>query len=396
MAQKNFEVKLMTPRRQVVRLTLSARNAVEARREAAKRGQVLSIKKQRSSSFGGLGLADRLVFFQRLAAMLSARVGTTEALDVIVSSFSGSIRDAARTVRDLIVNENMQLYEAMEAAGPKYFPPAIVAIIKTGAAGGDMAYAIREAARFERELAQVKKDSSKGVFSALGGFVIGIITILASTLYVAPQILESSFIEATGGADIGWIMTIADIVTYIAVFAALVVGLMVMSGVVLRPIAPAVMDRVILRIPFYRDMVLAKSNYIVLFGLAVLLKAGLRVEDALKLTISGAPKGELKNDLNRALKAITSSQSRPWPYAMTMLHPTDKAALATAQDREQTARTIEELAVQYQALYKSRMETFVPAMQAFSAIFLSFAGFVLFGVSIVPLMQSSSNVMKML
>ena len=81
---------------------------------------------------------------------------------------------------------------------------------------------------------------------------------------------------------------------------------------------------------------------------------------------------------------------------MTMLHPTDKASLATAQDKEQIAQTIEDLALQYQLLYRSRMETFVPALQGFSALFLSLAGFVLFGVSIIPLMQGSSNVLNML
>jgi general secretion pathway protein F len=81
---------------------------------------------------------------------------------------------------------------------------------------------------------------------------------------------------------------------------------------------------------------------------------------------------------------------------MTMLHPTDKAALATAQDQAQTARTIEELAHTYQSLYKSRLELFVPAVQGFSAVFLALAGFVLFGVSVIPLMQSTSSIMKML
>ena len=155
-------------------------------------------------------------------------------------------------------------------------------------------------------------------------------------------------------------------------------------------------DRGILHIPFYRDMALAKTNYMVFFGLAVLLKAGLRVEEALTLTIESAPKGELRNDLERARTSIVKGSAQPWPYHMTMLHATDKAALATALDRTQTARTIEQLALQYQSLYRARLELFVPVMQGFSAIFLSIAGFVLFGVSIVPLMQSMSSIMKMI
>lgn len=391
---KNFKVKIAVGRK-VVEETLSANTREEALRLAARIGQVLELKSLGNSASRGLSLPDRLMFFQRLASMLGSKVGASEALEVIYQSFTGSIREAARILRDEIVS-GATLYEAMAYAGPKFFPDSVVAIIKTGSKGGDLAYAIREAARFERELAQVRKESSKGIGSALMGFVAGVITILAATYYVAPMILNSSLVTASGGADIGWVMDMANVISIIALVASLIIGGILFYGVVLRPLAPAAIDRGILKIPFYRDMALAKTNYMVFFGLAVLLKAGLRVEESLELTIEGAPKGELRNDLIRARDAIVKGSVKPWPYHMTMLHPTDKAALATAQDRAQTARTIEELAHTYQALYRSRLELFVPAMQGFSAIFLSLAGFVLFGVSVIPLMQSTSSIMKML
>ncbi|KWA84081.1 hypothetical protein WL29_22205 [Burkholderia ubonensis] len=390
---KSFKIKIAVGRK-VVETVISAKTMEDARKQAAKRGQVLSV----TGAGGGsnrLSLADRQMFFQRFASMLSSKVGASEALEIIYQSFSGSIREAARVLRDEIVGGAM-LYEAMERAGPKFFPETVVAIVKTGSRGGDLAYAIREASRFESELAQVRKESSKGIGSALVGFLAGVVTILASTYYVAPMILNSSLVTASGGADVGWVMTMANVISIIALVASLIMGGVFFYGVVIRPFAPAAVDRGILRIPFYRDMALAKTNYMVFFGLAVLLKAGLRVEEALELTIEAAPKGELRNDLERAQRAIVKGSPKPWPYYMTMLHPTDKAALATAQDREQTARTIEELAKTYQSLYKQRLELFVPAVQAFSAVFLSLAGFVLFGVSVIPLMQSTSSIMKML
>lgn len=394
---KTFRVKLITPQGVTRALTVSADTSRQARQEAAAHGRVLSITRQRESVFRRkLSLSDRMVFMQRLASMLASRVSTTEALDVIYHSFTGSVREAARILKDRIANHGDGFAEAMTAAGPNFFPETTVAIIRTGSQGGDLSYAIREAARFERELALVRKESSKGLFSALSGFVIGIITILVSTLYVAPQIMGSSFVQMGGDIDMYWTLLMADVITWIAVAAGGLVCAFLMLSVFFRPFSPALVDRIVLKIPYYRDMVLSKSNYMVFFGLAVLLKAGLRVEDALSLSIESSPKGELKNDLVRARHAIREGSAEPWPYVMTMLHPTDKASLATAQDRTQVARTIEDLAVQYQALYRSRMETIVPILQGFSAIFLSFAGFVLFGVSIIPLMQGSSNVLSAL
>lgn len=391
---KNFKIKVAIGRK-VVESTISANSKEEARKLAARKGQVLSVSAGGSSGGSKLSLQDRLMMFQRLASMLGSKVGASEALEIIYQSFTGSIREAARILRDEI-KAGATLFEAMERAGPKYFPEAIVAIVKTGSRGGDLAMAIREAARFERELAQVKKDSSKGITSAMMGFLAGVVTILASTYYVAPMILNSSLVTASGGADVGWVMTMANVISVIALIATVIMGGIFFYGVVIRPFAPAAVDRGILRIPFYRDMALAKTNYMVFFGLAVLLKAGLRVEESLELTIESAPKGELRNDLERARNALVKGSAKPWASYMTMLHPTDKAALATAQDQSQTARTIEELAQTYQSLYKSRMELFVPAVQGFSAIFLALAGFVLFGVSVIPLMQSTSSIMKML
>ena len=393
---KIFKVKVLQGSKPVD-LIISAKNEDAARVEASRKGAVLAIK----AASGGMGvrtmsLADRLVFFQRLSSMLASKVGTSEALDIIQSSFTGSVREAAGILKDQI-SSGMSLHDAMTVAGPRYFPDSIVAIIKTGSQGGDLAYAIREAGRFEKELDQVKRESGKGIWSALMGFLAGVITIVASTWYVAPMIMESSLVKMGGdGVDIGWVLTLSNVITFIALAATALVGGIFFFGVVLRPLAPAFIDRAVMKIPFYRDMALAKTNYMVFFGLGVLLKAGLRVEEALQLSIDGSPRGELRNDLQRALVTIRKGSSRPWPYSMTMLHPTDKAALATAQDREQTARTIHELALQYQSLYQSRLALFVPVVQMFSALFLSLAGFVLFGVSIVPLMQTMSGLMKML
>lgn len=391
---KNFNIKVAVGRK-VVEATISANNIEDARKMAARRGQVLSVKSAGGGAGSKLSLQDRLMMFQRLASMLGSKVGASEALEIIYQSFTGSIREAARILRDEI-KAGASLFEAMERAGPKYFPEAIVAIVKTGSRGGDLAMAIREAARFERELAQVKKESSKGITSAMMGFLAGVVTILSSTYYVAPMILNSSLVTASGGADVGWVMTMANVISIIALVCTVIMGGIFFYGVVIRPFAPAAVDRGIMKIPFYRDMAMAKSNYMVFFGLAVLLKAGLRVEESLELTIESAPKGELRNDLERARTALVKGSAKPWASYMTMLHPTDKAALATAQDQAQTARTIEELAQTYQSLYKSRLELFVPAVQGFSAIFLALAGFVLFGVSVIPLMQSTSSIMKML
>lgn len=366
-----------------------------ARREAGRKGRVLKIKLVPKLMFGGgMSITDRTVFFQRLSSMVASRVSMSEALKIIHSSFGGNVREVAAILRQHI-ESGASLPEAMSLAGERFFPEAVQALVRTGSHGGDIAHALREAARFELELESVKKESSQGLWSAGIGFLTGVGTLFGSTLYVGPMIMESDLMKiGKTSVDIGWVTTLSTTLNWTL---GVIVGILMVSFVslmLMRPILPSHVDRVIMKIPFYRDLVLAKQNYIVFFGLGILLGAGLRLEECLRLSRDNSPRGELRDDLERARKTIVGGSSNPWPYVMTTLHPTDKAALATAQDRTQIATTIAELALQYRNLYRQRIGVFVPAAQVLAALFLSLAGVVLFGVAIVPLLQMTSGILS--
>ena len=379
----------------VEQLIVAAANLEAARRESARKGRVLKVKAMPVLTFGqGMSVTDRTVFFQRLSSMVASRVSMSEALKIIHSSFSGSVREAAAILRQHI-EAGASLPEAMQMAGGRFFPEAVQALVRTGAHGGDIAHALREAARFELELESVRKESGKGLWSAGMGFLVGVGTLFGSTMYVGPMIMESDLMKmGKSSVDIGWVTTLSSSLNW---SLGVLVGIMLMaffSLMILRPIIPSAIDRVILKIPFYRDLVLAKQNYIVFFGLGVLLGAGLRLEECLRLSRDNSPRGELRDDLERARKTIVQGSTQPWPYVITTLHPTDKAALATAQDRTQIATTIGELAIQYRNLYRQRIAVFVPVAQVLAAVFLSLAGVVLFGVAVVPLLQMTSGILS--
>jgi len=376
-------------------ILVAAPNMEAARREAGRKGRVLKVKLVPRLVFGGgMSITDRTVFFQRLSSMVASRVSMSEALKIIHSSFGGNVREVAAILRQHI-ESGASLPEAMSLAGERFFPEAVQALVRTGSHGGDIAHALREAARFELELESVKKESSQGLWSAGIGFLTGVGTLFGSTLYVGPMIMGSDLMKiGKSSVDIGWVTTLSTSLNWtVGVFMGIFL-VSLFSLMLLRPLFPSAVDRVILKIPFYRDLVLAKQNYIVFFGLGILLGAGLRLEECLRLSRDNSPRGELRDDLERARKTIVGGSSSPWPYVMTTLHPTDKAALATAQDRTQIATTIGELAIQYRNLYRQRIAVFVPAAQILAAIFLSLAGVVLFGVAIVPLLQMTSGILS--
>jgi general secretion pathway protein F len=127
----------------------------------------------------------------------------------------------------------------------------------------------------------------------------------------------------------------------------------------------------------------------VLYGLSLLVKSGVRTEEALRLSAEGAPRGALRTDLVAATLAVKTGKH--WPQAMTTFHPTDKASLLSASDREQVASTLGTLANQYRELYAQRLGSFVPALNLVAALFMSIAGGLLFGQAILPMLMASGS-----
>jgi general secretion pathway protein F len=375
---------------------LSAKNRGDAVAQAAKLGHIINLKKTSGffSAAGALSATDRQIFFSRMSSMLASKVGTSAALELMRTTFKGKIQDVSGRLLQYVESGD-DFADAMAKIGAPDFPVATVALIQAGSRSGETWRAIRDAAEFEYQLHNAKKTASKGLYSAITGFLIAGALTVGSNLYVGPQIMSSDMISSANTAeapiDIGWVTTFGNITT---VLIAVILGLgifMALFSLIGRRLFPVSADNVILKIPYYKDLVLSRNNFVVLYGLGLLLRSGVRTEEALRLSGESAPQGALRSDLMAATKAVKTGQ--PWPNYLRTLHPTDRAALMCAVDREQIAGTFNTLATQYRELYAMRLASFVPALNLVAAIFLSIAGGLLFAQSILPMLMASQNMM---
>lgn len=385
-----YKAKVKTPTG-VKTIEIQARNDSDARRALESQGRILAFSKTHTLGLDlGLSPVDRQTFYSRMSAMLQSRVGTSEALRLMRDTFTGRIQEVSNRLL-LQVESGADFGTALERVGAPDFPPATIALIKAGSKSGETWRAIKDAAIFEAELGNVKKGASKGIWVGVGSLLMaGIVTVLANEVF-GPKIMASPMIASAvkkGAVDIGWIVTASNIATYsiAALLSVILVGVLV--SVLLRAIIPVKADAVIMRVPFYKDLVLSRNNFVVLYGLSLLIRSGVRTEEALRLGAEGAPKGALRADLTNACAAVKSG--RPWPKVMQTLHPTDKAALLSATDREQIATTLYAQAMQYKELYAQRLGTFVPALNLLAALFMSIAGAILFGQVILPMLMASA------
>ncbi|WP_018234197.1 type II secretion system F family protein [Thioalkalivibrio thiocyanodenitrificans] len=385
-----YQIRIQAKKGGVRTIEVEANKVEDAKRIAKRQGRPLSVKK-RATFFPTRGLtpAERQTFLQRLASMLGSRVGAGEALTLLRDTFSGRIRTVSNNLlRRVEAGEDIP--EALEAFSPQDFPITTVALIKAGSRAGDTWKSLQDAARFELEMHHIKKSSGKGLWSGIGGFVLAAIITVISTAYIGPEVMSSPMMQAMSDSiNIGWLFVVGDIVTWIMGTMLAGLAFLVLLGTLGRQWMPNLADKLIMKIPYYKDLVLSRNNYIVLYGLSILIGSGVRMEDALSMSHSTAPRGALKEDLGKALEAVRVG--KPWPTAMGTLHPTDKAALAASQDREQIAAALNVLATQYREIYGQRLETFVPIMQLLAALFLSIAGGLLFGMTILPMLQATEG-----
>lgn len=389
-----YEGKVRTRGNRMRSVEIQARNKDEALSHINKMGRVVTFRRRVSLDLrSGMTPADRQIFFTRLSAMLSSRVGTSDALTLMRDTFTGKIQEVSARLLNYVESGD-DLAAAFERVGNPDFPEATVALIRAGSRSGETWRAIKDAAEFEYQLHNIKKGAAKGLWTGIGSFIGAGVMTMVSTLYVGPKIMESDLIKAAnknGAVNIDWINDIAFVTGYtmgVLMVAGILFWLLASVG---RQVMPVKADKFILKVPFYKDLVLSRNNFVVLYGLALLIKSGVRTEEALRLSSESAPKGALRADLAAAMQAVKTG--RQWPKVMQTLHPTDKAALMSATDREQVATTLDTLANQYRELYAQRLSSFVPIINLLAALFMSIAGGLLFGQAIMPMLMATEGLL---
>ena len=364
-------------------------NTEYAKVVAARSGRVTSVTQQRSFDITpGLSYADRYVFMKRMSTMLASRVSTGEALRLMEDSFTGKIRKVAKTMRAK-VEMGLDVPTAMEQ-DPRNFPVTTTALMRAGVAAGDTGQAMNDVAEFEHKMSNSTKGSMKEVYNAVGSFFMASAMIIATTKYFGPMVMDNPIFRDAKGVNVEWARTAGNIATVACVVMGVILLFFAWLGTVGRRLFPNIADGLILRIPFYKDLILAKNNHVTLYKLGLLVNSGVRIEESLSITEQSAPKGALRTDLKRALVAMRSG--KPWATAMQTLHPTDKAALSTSSDRTDVARTLIMLAQQYADLYVQRIQAFAPTMGMLAALFMTAAGGLLFAQTILPMLQLAQNV----
>ena len=375
---------------EVSEITVVGQNESEARKAAGRIGAVISLERSKKSAFNiGMSRSERFIFLMRMSTMISSKFPVSEALRLMISSFGGKIRDAARNALPQI-EKGVPLGEAL-ARDVKNFPGSVGLLIKTGSAGGNTAKALKDAAEFERLIGEASKGATMAILRSFAYMFVALGLLLVNQYKVVPDMFNSPIMKMAKDADFTFWKEIG--IYFIWLQGGMLVFLMalVMLGTLGRRMAPDKVDALILKIPIMRDIVISQDNFIGLYRMSLLVEAGVPMNETLLSCYESTRPGALKEDFKRAYAALKKGDK--WAKYMKTLHPTDRAALTLMPDNDELAKNLNIMAEQSKALYLERLKIVSPLMDIISALMMSVAGFIILIVTTIPQLQLVSEIM---
>lgn len=371
-------------------ITVVGSSETEARRQASREGSVITIRRAKKSLFKiGMSRNERFVFLMRLSTMLSSKFPVNEALKLMISSFGGKIREAAKTALPHVMR-GIPLGEAL-SQDSRNFPGSIGLLIKTGSASGDTPGALREAAEFERLIGEASKGAIFAILRSFMYMFIALGLLMVNQFVIMPKMFDSSIMKMAKKTDFTMWRTMGmSFMVFTIVIMAILVGLVILATVG-RRISPDKVDSVIIKLPIMKDIVISQDNFIGLYRLSLLVKANVPMHEALASCAESSRPGALREDFKRAWQAIKRGEK--WAKYMMTLHPTDRAALMLMPDIDELAKNLGYMADQSKTLYLQRLGVVSPIMDIISAALISAAGFVVLVVTTVPQLQLVSEIM---
>src|SRR5512143_357883 len=315
---------------EVVERIVSAANERALRAELEQQGLYL-LSMRRGLSLSLLRLRRRrvnpsllLVFAQELAALLKAGLPLFQSLDVMLErQRDPTLRQSLATVREK-VKSGVALSEAFRQEGELY-PPIYAASLVAGERSGDLDVVLRRfAAHLRLNLSLKKKAISASVYPiVLLTMMVALVSILV--VWVIPQF--RSFYEGLGAelpAATRLLLAVATAVRGNILWIVLAVALVVVSVMswLRREGSGVVLDRALLRLPYFGALMRMYATSQLSRTLATLLAGGLPLLNSLEVAAASIGNRAMAEAVAKATGRIREGASLTTALESTgMLEP---------------------------------------------------------------------------
>jgi type IV pilus assembly protein PilC len=386
------------------------KDKLEAPSEDSLRNQLLlrnlEVKQVRlKKSFNELELSPQRVprqeimhFSRQMAAFVRTGIPITEALEVVEDgSGNKRFRQIVATMREQI-NNGVPFAEAI-AEHSKVFPPYYVGILRSAELTGQLDTALEQLSGYlERDLEAKSKIKAAMVYPAVI-FATSILTVAILAVWVMPKFVvffknlqaklplpTRLLIDASQASQTFWYVWVS---LFLAFIALMVWMHNAAKGRLLR-------DRMFLRVPLVKDVVLYAVTERVCRIIGAMAKAGVPLPDTMNAAIQGANNQVFERGLTTARERMLEGEGLAVPIQDTRLFP--RAASQMMRVGEETGTLdiqLENAAAYYgqELEYKLKRLTslFEPAVIIFMGLIVGFVA-----VALISAMYGVFNSSKLL
>jgi type IV pilus assembly protein PilC len=337
-------------------------------------------------------------FSRQMAAFVRTGIPITEALEVVEDgSGNKRFRQIVATMREQI-NNGVPFSDAI-AEHAKIFPPYYIGILRSAELTGQLDIALEQLSEYiERDLEARSKIKSAMVYPAVI-FVTSILTVVILAVWVMPKfVVFFKNLQAKLPLPTRLLINVSEASqTFWYVWASMLLGFIAllvwmhksMKGRLLR-------DRLFLRVPLVKDVVLFAVTERVCRIIGAMVKAGVPLPDTLNAAIQGANNQVFEKGLASARERMLEGEGLAVPIQDTRLFPRAAGQMMRVGEDTGTLDIQLENAAEYygqELEYKLKRLTslFEPAVIIFMGVIVGFVA-----IALISAMYGVFNSSKLL
>ena len=250
------------------------------------------------------GVRDKALFSNKMAALIDAGVPIVRSLEMLASQQTQPLFKRALTAICIEVNQGTTLGSAMRR-WPMVFDRLMVSMVEAGEAGGVLDETLRRLAKLQEDVAKLQNQIKGALGYPVAVLLIAIAVFLGMTIFIIPQFAD--IFKSLGAELPAFTQMLVDLSGFLRspeymlpVIAVIALAIFLFSRYYDTPVGRMGVDRVLLKIPLFGDLILKSATAQFCRTYSALSRAGVPILQALEILKQTSGNAAVQETLDRA------------------------------------------------------------------------------------------------
>ena len=250
------------------------------------------------------GVRDKALFSNQMAALIDAGVPIVRSLEMLASQQTQPLFKRALTAICIEVNQGTTLGSAMRR-WPMVFDRLMVSMVEAGEAGGVLDETLRRLAKLQEDVAKLQNQIKGALGYPVAVLFIAIAVFLGMTIFIIPQFAD--IFKSLGAELPAFTQMLVDLSGFLRspeymlpILAVIALAVFLFSRYYATPVGRMGVDRVLLKIPLFGDLILKSATAQFCRTYSALSRAGVPILQALEILKQTSGNAAVQEALDRA------------------------------------------------------------------------------------------------